>query len=149
MRSYGRTLPDRRAARLLMLTGGLASERPGASSSQRPAGRTGLAALACVLRAYAPEALLARPAEPHAEAALRGAVRVLCDEARADDPERAEHLLIALKQAWPSLPEVRELSAHAARGALWDRVVALCVEEFYSPWYPHAAAPAAVLSATA
>ena len=96
----------------------------------------GLAALAKVLAEFGPDRLLAGPAEPPAERGLRDAARQLCDEARARDP-RAEQLLIALKRSWPELPAVRAVPAYTVRDALWQRLVAVCVEEFYSPRKQH------------
>lgn len=120
-----RTPPDRRAARLLTL----------GTTRQAPDGRTphasaGVVALARVVGTHS---LAALPGGSQAAAALlRDAVRLLCNEARATDPVRAERLLIALRPAWRELPGVRRL-ADDARRALWDHVVALCVAEFYAP----------------
>lgn len=90
----------------------------------------GLRALTQVLAECGPDRLLASPRDGQVDRRLRDAARLLCDEARARDP-RAEQLLIDLKQFWVTLPTVRALPANEVRDALWRRLVAVCVEEFY------------------
>lgn len=65
--------------------------------------------------------------------AVRAAVRRLAAAARRVDPVRAERLLIVLRQAWQTLPPVERRVERDARALLWDRLVALCCEEFYAP----------------
>jgi hypothetical protein len=125
--------PDRRAARLVAAT-------PPATSLPVPtADLTGLDALGRVLAAYGPERLLGHGDARESDRALRAAARRLAAEARVQDPARAERLLIELKRSWPALPSLAELRDPIHRRALWDRVVLLCVEEFYAPARPSAA----------
>lgn len=120
-------LPNRQAAR---------TSSPTAPTVRVPASGadlTALDALGCVVAAYGPERLLGRGNARASDRALRSAARRLAAEARAQDPARAERLLVQLKGAWPALPAVRAVTDLRERRALWDRVVGLCVEEFYSP----------------
>jgi len=66
------------------------------------------------------------------DGALRRAIRAMCDEAHRNGL-RAEQLLVILKDAWSSLPEVARLSPGGTRERLLDRIVTMCVEEFYGP----------------
>ena len=43
-----------------------------------------------------------------------------------------EHLLIALKDVWSALPEVRSAPAIAQQVRLLQRVVTMCIKEYYS-----------------
>ena len=90
----------------------------------------GLSALARTLTAYPSDALLVRASAADAE--LRAAARLLAAEARAADPVRCERLLMALRDGWKALPEVQRLPVEPQQKALWDRLVAVCVEEFYA-----------------
>ena len=91
----------------------------------------GLLALARALEARSAGAPVTPPSA--ATTRLRDAVGILCAEARAADPVRAERLLIALRAAWARLPSVRGIADVGVRRALWERVVALCVDELYAP----------------
>ena len=66
------------------------------------------------------------------DGALRRAIRVMCDEAHRNGL-RAEQLLVILKDAWSSLPEVTRLPTGGTRERLLGRIVTMCVEEFYGP----------------
>jgi hypothetical protein len=62
---------------------------------------------------------------------LRGVLLRMATEAR----EKAilpEHLLIALKDLWNALPEVRNPPETAQQGQLLERVVTMCIKEYYS-----------------
>jgi hypothetical protein len=62
---------------------------------------------------------------------LRGVLLRMATEAR----EKAilpEHLLIALKDVWNALPEVRAMSEAADQVRLLQRVVTMCIKEYYS-----------------
>jgi hypothetical protein len=62
---------------------------------------------------------------------LRRGIRLLCDQARRHGV-RAEQLVVAVREAWSSLPESR-WRAGADRGSeLIGRVVAVCIDEFYA-----------------
>ncbi len=117
---------DRRAARLAAL-----SATHQLTEGSAPQSSEGLLALARALDTHAAAAVPGR--HPVDTARLRDAVRILCAEARAADPVRAERLLIRLRAAWRKMPEVGRLPDHDTRRALWDRVVALCVAAFYEP----------------
>ena len=43
-----------------------------------------------------------------------------------------EHLLIALKDVWNALPEVRAMTDAAHQIRLLQRVVTMCIKEYYS-----------------
>jgi len=62
---------------------------------------------------------------------LRQAIRLLCAEAHGRGLQ-VEQLLIALKQAWRSIPEAQRIPAGGPREKLLDRLVTMCIEEFYS-----------------
>jgi hypothetical protein len=117
--------PDRRASRLLTM-----AQR---SDSFGPVEIAGLDALALVITVYGPERLCGHGSARISDRALRDAIRRIAAEARAEDPARAERMLIALRQAWLQMPAVRHLSHDSPRTALWDRIVTLCCEEFYAP----------------
>jgi len=142
MRNPRRALPpDRRAARLVARRSAvhlLPADAPDLSAG------AGLHALRDVLRSHAATRLpcvaarggtgSARADEPFRELPeLRAAARLIAGEARALDPVRAERLLIALKAVWAALPEVQMLPPGGPREAFRDRLVACCIEEFYSP----------------
>ena len=63
-------------------------------------------------------------------AALRGALRRVAEEAHARDVSAAE-LLIAFKSLWRSLPAVRDTSDPMLRARLLERLVTICIEEYY------------------
>jgi hypothetical protein len=117
--------PDRRANRLLTMAY--------RSDSFGPAAINGIDALALVITVYGPERLCGRGSARISDRALRDAVRRRVVEARAIDPVRAERLVIALRNEWMQLPAVRSLSHDSPRGALWDRIVTICCQEFYKP----------------
>lgn len=100
--------------------------------TQEEVGGTGLAALARVLDSFPADRLLGRGEARAADRALRADTRRLAADARAADPVRAERLLTELRRAWRDLPAVRRVP-DGRRGALWDRLVRLCCEEFYPP----------------
>lgn len=94
---------------------------------------TGLEALAGVLASYGVERLAGRGDTRASDRDLRAAVRRLADEARERGARGAEALIIELRSEWGKLPAVRRLARDGPRGELWDRIVALCCEEFYPP----------------
>lgn len=62
---------------------------------------------------------------------LQETLRVMADEAR----ERSmlpEHLLVVLKDIWYSLPGVREVQEPADQIRLLQRVVTMCIKEYYA-----------------
>ncbi len=69
-------------------------------------------------------------AETPSNPELRRALTAMCVDARAR-ALRPEQLLIALKETWPTLPEVRALPAGEPRTALLSRVIGLCLDEYY------------------
>ena len=63
--------------------------------------------------------------------ALRSALVRMASEAR----EKAilpEHLLIVLKDVWNALPEVRAMADASDQVRLLQRVVTMCIKEYYS-----------------
>jgi hypothetical protein len=126
--------------------------RAARSGCQTPEDDTTLAALGHVVAAYGAERLTGAGQRRAADRALRSVARRLAAEARAQDPVRAERLVIALRRAWRDLPAVERLPGDPRR-VLWDRLVLLCCEEFYAPTRAAAASvrtvPTAPLDATA
>ena len=126
--------PDRQVARPVALAV-MPSSDPVSSASFSPG------ALAALRAAVAGCAAVDHHQWATISAELPVAARLLADAARAADPVRGEQLVIALKRAWPVLPEVQHLPTGGPREAVWNRLVTLCVEAFYA-----APAPAALLS---
>ena len=81
-----------------------------------------LVALRNALRAY----LAGRPTGGE----LHRAMNTMCSEAHASGL-RAEELLVRLKQVFHQLPEVQEVPHGGDRNELLNRVVSLCIEEYY------------------
>jgi hypothetical protein len=108
-------------------------DSPFSASSPVPALAPGLllsqsatGALRCALQAR-----LRSPLPPdQADAALRHALRLVCAEAHRR-ALRPEQLIVALKQAWATVPEAQQLPLGSRRVAL-DHVVTLSIEEFYA-----------------
>lgn len=87
-----------------------------------------LAALALIVSSNPLHELLMH--DSRAANALRNAARVLALDARAVDERRGERFVIALRAAWPRIaPDRRRRDGHG--DLLWDRLVTLCLEEFY------------------
>jgi len=82
-----------------------------------------VAAARAALRAY-----LANGAD---SAALRGALLRMSTEARAREI-LPEQLLVVLKDVWGSLPEVRAMTDVGEQVRLLQRVVTMCIKEYYS-----------------
>ena len=61
---------------------------------------------------------------------LRAALNRMADEARAK-AILPEHLLITLKQLWSSLPEVRAVGDANEQTRMLQRVVTMCIREYY------------------
>ena len=94
-------------------------------SSRTPPSRLDDATIATMqvaLRAY-----LANPAE---RAQLQRALTAVASEARTRDI-LPEHLLVALKGVWNALPEVRAIADANEQTRLLQRVVTLCIKEYY------------------
>lgn len=92
----------------------------------------GLRALGRLLETYGPDTLLAEPLAAGPVEGLREVVRLLCAEARREDPRRAERLVMALHAAWPTLPAVGRLPVGDRRAAVLERVIGCCIAEFYA-----------------
>ncbi|MDB4899090.1 MAG: hypothetical protein JWN53_898 [Gemmatimonadetes bacterium] len=80
-------------------------------------------AVRVALRAY-----LADPTEP---SSLQRALLSMATEARAKSIP-PEQLLIALKEVWGSLPEVRTMSDTNRQTTLLQRIVTMCIKEYYA-----------------
>ena len=63
--------------------------------------------------------------------ALQSTLRQMSTEARAKDL-RAEQLLVVLKDVWSTLPEVRGMTDSTAQIRTLQRVVTMCIKEYYS-----------------
>ena len=61
---------------------------------------------------------------------LRAALNRMADEARSKSI-LPEHLLITLKQVWSSLPEVRSVGDADEQTRMLQRVVTMCIREYY------------------
>jgi hypothetical protein len=68
---------------------------------------------------------------PSNPAELRDALNRMADEARAK-AILPEHLLVALKQLWSSLPEVRSIGDVDEQTRMLQRVVTMCIREYYA-----------------
>ena len=62
--------------------------------------------------------------------ALQASLVVLATEARARDI-LPEQLLVKLKEIWSTLPEVRAMTDASHQVRLLQRVVTLCIREYY------------------
>ena len=63
--------------------------------------------------------------------ALQASLLLVATEARARDI-LPEHLLVILKETWSSLPEVRAISDAGEQVRLLQRVVTMCIREYYN-----------------
>lgn len=63
--------------------------------------------------------------------ALRAALMTMAAEAR-DKAILPEHLLVVLKSLWSALPEVRAMADASKQIRLQQRVVTMCIREYYS-----------------
>lgn len=66
-----------------------------------------------------------------ASSSITDALVLLADEAR-DKHILPERLLIVLKDLWNSLPEVRALADSTQQARLLERVISMCIKEYYS-----------------
>jgi hypothetical protein len=62
--------------------------------------------------------------------ALTHALRRMSDEARRREM-RPEQLLVILKGIWGSLPEVRYSHRAEPHGTMLQKVISLCIEQYY------------------
>jgi hypothetical protein len=62
---------------------------------------------------------------------LQASLLVVATEARARDI-LPEQLLVRLKDAWSSLPEVREMRDAQQQARLLEHVVTVCIREYYN-----------------
>jgi len=95
-------------------------------SSQPPPNRLddeSIAALRLALRNYLSDGTRAAP--------LRTALLTVARESRARSI-LAEQLLVTLKDVWSALPEVRAMHDSREQTALLQRVVTMCIKEYYS-----------------
>ena len=95
-------------------------------SSQTPSSRLDdetVAAVRVALRAYIRDS-----ADPNA---LQAALLLMAGEARSRTI-LPEQLLVALKDVWHTLPEVRSMTDSREQIAMLQRVVTMCIKEYYS-----------------
>lgn len=76
-------------------------------------------------------ALAAYVDDPARGDALRHALTVMADEARTRSV-LAEQLLVVLKDIWYSLPSVRRMHEQAEQVRLLQRIVTMCIKEYYT-----------------
>jgi hypothetical protein len=76
-------------------------------------------------------ALVAYLRAPAISTELRAALNRMAEEARAKGI-LPEHLLLTLKQIWGSLPEVRAVGDADDQTKTLQRVVTMCIREYYS-----------------
>jgi hypothetical protein len=89
-----------------------------------------LAALSSILGEHGVDTLLDERSA--AFAALRQAIRAVVEAARRADPVRVERLIVALRHWWRSEQRIRRRADDGLGEALWNRLVRVCIEEFYS-----------------
>lgn len=77
------------------------------------------------------QALARRLSSREGDGELRGALRDVSREAQRRGLH-AEQLVIALKRVWDEIPEVRAAGSREARLRMLERVVTLCIEEYYT-----------------
>ncbi len=77
------------------------------------------------------EALVGYLADQSDPSALRQALVRVCAEAREREL-LPEQLLVVLKDLWNLLPAVRAMTDGTARLRLQQRVVTMCIKEYYS-----------------
>ena len=82
-----------------------------------------LNAIRVALRGHASEA-------EHASA-LQASLLLVATEARASNI-LPEQLLVRLKEAWSSLPEVRAMRDSQEQARVLERVVTMCIREYYN-----------------
>ena len=77
-------------------------------------------------------ALQSRIAAPlRDEAGFRRALRLMSEDAHRRGV-RAEQVIVALKEAWRSLPEVQTLPAGGPRDMVLSRAITMLIEEYYA-----------------
>ncbi len=77
------------------------------------------------------EALRAYLARPDVQGGLQQALLRVAAEAR-EKSMLPEHLLVVLKDLWNALPEVRAIPDTREQITLLQRVVTMCIKEYYS-----------------
>lgn len=75
-------------------------------------------------------ALLQYLRTPSSPSELRDALNRMAEEAR-HKAILPEHLLVTLKQIWSSLPEVRSVGDVEDQTRILQRVVTMCIREYY------------------
>ena len=90
-----------------------------------------LSTLSHETRATLRDALTTYLTPPSDVAPLRVALRRVAEESRAQQV-RAEQLMIAFKTLWEALPQVREVRDPVSRGKLLERLITVCIEEYYT-----------------
>ena len=76
-------------------------------------------------------ALLAPPDSAEGEVELRRTIRALADAARGRGL-RAEQLVVALREAWTTLPEARAITPRSRRAEVAAHLVGVCIDEYYA-----------------
>ena len=68
---------------------------------------------------------------PRDDAGFRRALRLMSEDAHRRGV-RAEQVIVALKEAWRSLPEVQTLPAGGPRDTVLEGVITMLIEEYYA-----------------
>lgn len=76
-------------------------------------------------------ALSAYLADSVEDGRLRGVLRQIAEEARRKEMH-AEQLLVILKDVWFALPSIKNLPEGAEQHRVLQRIVSLCIREYYS-----------------
>ena len=76
-------------------------------------------------------ALRGKASDAEHASTLQASLVLVATEARARDI-LPEQLLVRLKEAWSSLPEVRAMRDSQEQARLLERVVTMCIREYYN-----------------
>lgn len=88
---------------------------------------SGVTALRAALQTH----LQARLLGSSPDGQLRRTIRLVCEDAQRQHLQ-VEHVIVVAKQAWHSLPEVRQLASSSIAAELLSAVVSLTIDEFYA-----------------
>ena len=112
---------------LLGSTAPVSESSPAGSDAALTESELSLAVSAALRRALAAKYF----ATLDADGELRTDLQAVCHAARRQNM-RVEYLIIAFKDAWRSLPEARTLPQGSQGIELLNRIITLCIAEFYA-----------------
>ncbi len=104
----------------------MAPDRPDESGGGRYPSRKSVERLRVALSRY-----IVGPVDSEKEAAVCGELANLAIEAR-ERKLYAEHMLIAFKQLWAEMPEVKAIPLETDRRRLLDGLVKMCIDTYYT-----------------